>query len=175
MDIFKEIADVIQEGLNSIFERWDLVLWQLGATIILLIAIRVFLWKPITKFLDQRSDALSRELHEAKHERERVTQIRLETQTEYETIKSEIRELKETLLNESHAEKERIISEARAEAKRRISQVDHDIAQEVKMQNEKIKENIKKIAFQIAEKIVAHEIEEDEVDEAISELIDRKL
>ena len=76
MDIFKEISDAIQEGLNSIFERWDLVLWQIAATVILIIVVRIFLWKPITRYLEQRQEALSKELYEAAHERERVAQIR---------------------------------------------------------------------------------------------------
>ncbi len=175
MDIFKEIADAIQDGLNSIFERWDLVLMQLGATIILLVAIRFFLWKPVTKFLEARSDALSQELYDAKHEKDRVAQIRSETHKEYEAMKTEIRELKETLLNEAHAEKERIIAAARSEAKRRLNQIEHDIAQEVRLQSDKIKESIKKIAFQVAEKIVSHELAEDEVDEAIDEMINQNL
>ena len=98
MDIFKEISDAIQEGLNSIFERWDLVLWQIAATVILIIVVRIFLWKPITRYLEQRQEALSKELYEAAHERERVAQIRYELQTEYEDMRKEARQMKDTLM-----------------------------------------------------------------------------
>lgn len=175
MDIFKEISDAIQEGLNSIFERWDLVLWQIAATVILIIVVRIFLWKPITRYLEQRQEALSKELHEAAHERERVAQIRYELQTEYEVMRKEARQMKDTLMSEAQLEKERIISDARNEAKRRIQQVDRDVQQELRLQNEKIRENIKNIAFDVAEKIVSHQVTDDNIDEVIDEMLDEKL
>ncbi len=175
MDIFKQISEAIQDGLNSIFERWDLVLWQIAATIILIIIVRIFLWKPITNYLEARQAALSKELYDAAHERERVAQIRYELQTEYEDMRKETRQLKDTLMAEAQLEKERIISEARSEAKRRIQQVDREVQQELRLQNEKIKENIKRIAFDVAEKIVSHEVTDETIDQLVDELIDDKL
>ncbi|WP_162146935.1 ATP synthase F0 subunit B [Acholeplasma granularum] len=175
MNIFKEISDAIQEGLNSIFERWDLILWQIAATIILIIIVRIFLWKPITRYLEKRQEALSKELYEAAHERERVTQIRYELQTEYEEMRKEARQMKDSLIYEAQQEKDRIITEARNEAKRRIQQVDRDIQQELKIQSDKIKERIKEIAFDVAEKIVTHDVTEENIDETIEEMIDTKL
>lgn len=175
MDIFKEISEAIQEGLNSIFERWDLVLWQIAATIILILVVRFFLWKPITRYLEKRQEALSKELHEAAHERERVAQIRYELQTEYDQMRKEARQMKDTLMHEAQQEKERIIGEARAEARRRIQQVDRDVQQELKLQSDKIRENIKSIAFNVAEKIVSHEATDDTIDQIVEEMIDEKL
>lgn len=175
MDIFREISEAIQEGLNSIFERWDLVIWQIVATIVLIIVVRIFLWKPITNYLEKRQEALSKELHDAAHERERVTQIRYELQTEYEDMRKEARQLKETLMSEAQLEKERIISEARNEAKRRILQVDREVQQEIKLQSDKIRESIKQIAFDVAEKIITHEITDENINEIVEEMIDEKL
>jgi len=175
MDIFKEISDAIQEGLFSIFERWDLVIWQIVAIIIMIIVVRIFLWKPVTKFLEKRQEALDKELHEAAHERERVAQIRYELQTEYEDMRKEARQMKDTLMSEAQLEKERIISDARQEAKRRIQQVDRDVQQELKLQNEKIRENIKKIAFDVAEKIVSHEATDENIDDIVTVMLNEKL
>jgi len=170
-----QLADAITNGLMSIFENWQVVIMQLIATTILFIVIRIFLWKPITKFLTARQEALTKELEDARAEKERVAKIKADTLQEYEDMKSEARFIKESILREAQAEKERIITEARSEAKRRISQVEHDIAQEIRDNNQKIRETIKEIAFAAAEKIIQQEVNEEVHDDMINELIDERI
>lgn len=175
MEILDRIVEEIQKSLNSLFENWTLVLWQLLATIVLIIGVRFLLWKPITKYLEERQNALSRELHDAKAEKDRVAKIKEETLKEYESVKLEARGLKESIIKEAQVEKERIIKEARNEAKRRMSQVEHDVQQEIREANDKLKQTIKEIAFTAAEKIVQHEINEEVHEDMLNELIDDKL
>lgn len=169
------MGQAITEGLMSIFQNWEAVVIQLLATLVLFIVIRLFLWKPITRFLAKRQTALYKELEDAKAEKERVAQIKQDTLTEYENMKNEARFIKESILREAQAEKERVITEARGEAKRRLSQVEADIAQEIRDNHQKVRDTIKEVAFAAAEKIIQQEVNEDDHAQMVEQLIDEKL
>jgi|GEM_PF-492240 len=173
--IISTLAEAITTGLMSIFENWPVVIMQLIATAILFIFIRLFLWKPITRFLTARQEALTKELEDVRAEKETIAQVKADTLQEYEDMKNEARFIKDSILREAQTEKERIITEARSEAKRRISQVEHDVAQEIRDSNTKIRETIKEIAFAAAEKIIQQEVNEEQHLEMVNELIDEKL
>ena len=85
-------------------------------------------------------------------------------------LKKKRKSLKHFLQQEAYDEKDRIIGEARSEAKRRLDQVEFDIRQEIKKSNDKIKASIKSVAFMAAEKILQHEIDEDQHEKMIDEL-----
>lgn len=175
MGFFGEIVDQLMLELESIFTDWQMIVWQLLATLVLILVVRFFLWKPITKFLEQRQEALNKELYEAKNEKERLQQVKQDTLKEYETVKIEAQDIKKALQEEAQHEKERIIAEARLEAKRRLDQVELDIQQEIRESNDKIKHMIKDIAFNAAEKIIQHEIQEDTYEAMLDELIEESL
>jgi F-type H+-transporting ATPase subunit b len=154
---------------------WPIVLIQLLATLLLFLVIRFFLWKPVTKFLAARQEALTKELHDAKAEKERATQLKEEAVKEYDAVKQEAKNIRESMLKDTQLEKERVLSEAREEAKRRLNRVEVEIQQEIRESNEKIKTKIKEVAFLAAEKIVQREINEETHDELINDIIDENL
>lgn len=175
MGFFKEIVDQLMLELEAIFSDWQMIVWQLLATLVLIIVVRVFLWKPITNFIEKKQEALNKELYDAKNEKERLQQVKQETLKEYETVKIEAQDIKKALQEEAQQEKEQIIAEARLEAKRRLDQVELDIQQEIRESNEKIRNMIKDIAFDAAEKILQHEIDGDTYEAMLDEIIDESL
>lgn len=175
MDFFQEITDSIERGLYSLFDDPWLILMQFIATVILFVVIRIFLWKPITNYIDKRQTAINRELNEARSNNQRAQTLKADILKEYEAAKEETQKLKEILQKEAYDEKERIISEARSEAKRRLDQVEYDVRQEIKKANDRIKESVKSIAFAAAEKIVQHEIDEEAHEQMIDDLIEEKF
>ena len=174
-EIFEKIVVAVQEGLESIFKRPDLLIMQLCATIILFLILRFAFWKKITSFIEKRQAKMEEDLAIAKEEKEKAKQLRKDTVLEYESVKKESKDLKEQLNKEAHKEKDRILTEARQEAKRRLEQVELDIQHEIRENNEKMKKTIKEIAFTAAEKIVKHEIEKDAYDEIIEEAIEESI
>lgn len=173
--IFESVVEGVQKGLFEILENPHIMLMQLIATILLFLIIRVFFWKPITKFIEDNQKATNRELLEAHDKNKQASVLKAEVQKEYETARDESKSFKALLQQEAYDEKDRIIGEARAEAKRRLDQVEFDVRQEIKKSNEKIKSSIKTVAFAAAEKILQHEIDEDTHEKMIDELIDEQF
>lgn len=172
-EIFSEVTQAIQEGLNSVFDRPDIVLLNIIAFFVLVFFVRKFLWTKVTDFLEKRQLALTESLANADAERARAKELQEKSVTDYEAMKEETRQLKEKLTLEAYKQQEELITNAKKEAKRRLEQAEKDIEYEVAQANEDIKQAIKEVAFAAAEKIVKREIDEslhqDIIDEIIAE------
>ena len=172
-EIFQDATRAIQDGLNSVFERPDIVLLNIIAFFVLVFFVRKFLWGKVTLFLEKRQEALTESLAKADQERARAQELQEKSMSDYEKMKEETRQLKEKLSAEAYKMQDELITNAKKEAKRRLEQAEKDIEFEVAQANEVIKQAIKEVAFAAAEKIVKREIDEslhqDIIDEIIAE------
>lgn len=145
---------------------------QLVSTIILFLAVRFFLWKPITKILEQRRDAIDKELTEAQAAKENSIQIEQELLTEREKAKAEIKALISKAEHDANIQREAIINDAKAEAKRRLDNLENELIQEKANMEADIKKEIVDIAFEAAEKIVAKEIDREKYMDFINDFLE---
>lgn len=159
-EIFERVALLLDEGLNSIFERPDILILNILAFIVLLFFVRFFLWKKINAFLERRQEALSEAINKADEEREKAQALQDRARQDYADMKKETDALKERLMKEAYQEQDKLIEEAKLAAKQRIEQAERDIEYEVAQANEDIKASIKEVAFMAASKIVKREIDE---------------
>ena len=145
---------------------------QLVSTIILFLAVRFFLWKPITKILEERRDAIDKELEEASLAKENSIQIEQELLAEKEKAKAEIKALISKAEHDANVQREAIINDAKEEAKRRLDNLENELVQEKANMESEIKKEIVDIAFQAAEKIVAKEIDREKYMDFINDFLE---
>ena len=145
---------------------------QLVSTIILFLAVRFFLWKPITKILEDRRDAIDKELKEAQEAKENSIQIEQELLVEREKAKAEIKALISKAEHDASVQREAIINDAKAEAKRRLDNLENELIQEKANMEADIKKEIVDIAFEAAEKIVAKEIDREKYLDFINDFLE---
>ncbi len=145
---------------------------QLASTIILFLAVRFFLWKPITKILEDRRDAIDKELKEAQEAKENSIQIEQELLVEREKAKAEIKALISKAEHDANVQREAIINDAKAEAKRRLDNLENELIQEKANMEDDIKKEIVDIAFQAAEKIVAKEIDREKYMDFVNDFLE---
>ncbi len=134
---------------------------QIAATVILFIVVFVFFWKPITKILEKRRDAIDKELDDARVAKENAIQTQKELDQELNDARLKVKEMLETAEKEANMRKEEIINDAKAEAKMRMENLEHELELEKKNMEKDIKKEIVDIAFLAAEKIVAKEIDQE--------------
>jgi len=173
--IFDELVQGIEDGLNSAFDRPDIVLLNLIAFFVLVWIVKTFFWSKVTSFIDQRQQALHQAMEDAENERARAMEIQAKATKDYEQMKEETRELKEKLTQEAYQQQEALLEQAKAEAKRKLDQAEKDIQFEIEQANEQIKQSIKEIAFVAAEKIVKREIDESVHQDIIDEIIEENM
>lgn len=170
-EIFQEATEAVQEGLNSILNRPDIVLLNILAFIIMVLLIKKFLWNKVTDFLEARQKALMEAMDHAETERKRAKELQEKSVSDYEAMKEETRQLKEKLTQEAYKQQDELITSAKHEAKRRLEQAERDIEYEIAQANDQIKQSIKEIAFAAAEKIVKKEIDESVHQDIIEEIL----
>ncbi len=145
---------------------------QLISTIILFLAVKFFLWKPITNILEKRREAIDLELKEAEDAKNNSIQIEQELLQEKERAKAEVKALISQAEHDALVQKESIINDAKAEAKRRLDNLENELVQEKANMEADIKKEIVDIAFQAAEKIVAKEIDKDKYLDFINDFLE---
>jgi len=148
---------------------------QLVSTIILFLAVRFFLWKPITKILEERRDAIDKELKEAEEAKANSIQIEQDLLAEKERAKAEIKALISKAEHDANVQREAIINDAKEEAKRRLDNLEHELIQEKANMEADIKKEIVDIAFQAAEKIVAKEIDKEKYMDFINDFLEEAI
>ena len=159
-EIFEDVAKLLEDGLNSVFARPDILVLNILAFIVLLFFVRLFLWKKINAFLERRQEALTEALDNADDERKKAQHLQARAKEEYAQMQEETDALKERLVKEAYKEQEKLIEEAKLTAKQKLEQAERDIAYEIAQANEDIKASIKEVAFVAASRIVKREIDE---------------
>ncbi len=173
-EIFGRVAQLLEEGLYSVFDNPDILILNILAFIVLLFFVRFFLWKKINAFLEHRQEIVSKELDHAEQERINAQTLQDRAKQEYTAMKQETDTLRERLIKEAYKEQEKIIEEAKLTAEQRIEQAERDIEYEISQANEQIKTSIKEVAFKAASKIVKREVDESLHQDIFDELLDKQ-
>ena len=145
---------------------------QLASTIILFIVIRFLLWKPITKILEARRDAIDKELNDAKEAKEQAVKLEEELMLEKKKAQAEIRDLISNAEKEANLRREEIINQAKEEDKKRLANLEDELAIEKANMQQDIKKEIIDIAFAAAEKIVSKEVDKDKYLDVIDDILE---
>lgn len=144
---------------------------QLASTIILFICIRFFLWKPITKILETRREAIDKDLKDAKEAKETAIELQAKLEAELSEAKANVKALLDQAEKDGNIKREQIIQEAKEEARRRLDNLENELALEKSNMEKQIKQEIVDIAFQAAEKIVSKEIDRNKYIDVIDEVL----
>ena len=132
---------------------------QLCATILLFLAVRFFLWKPITKILETRRDAIDKDLKDAEEAKANAILIESNLKNELDDARAKVKKMLDDAEKQANIKRDEIINQAKEEARRRMDNLDAELEQEKKNMSEQIRKEIVDIAFAAAEKIVAKEID----------------
>lgn len=144
---------------------------QIVATILLFLAVRFLLWKPVTKILEARKEAIDKELSDAQSAKAIAIETQQNLEKEYEEAKSKIKEMLDNAERDANMKRDAIVNEAKAEAERRIKNLEIELEEEKKSMNNEIRKEIVDIAFQAAEKIVGREINQDKYLDVVDDIL----
>lgn len=177
-DVLQDIAEFVEGCLGPLSGNGNILSWlrdfsiQITATLILFIVVRIFLWKPLTDFLETRRNQMDKELNDAKAAKETALKLEEELNAKYAHAKDDIAKLLKEAEAEGNMRKEEIVSEAKKEAARRLELAKEEIEREISQQENDIKNQIATIAFMAAEKIVGNEIDRESYLETVTKIIE---
>lgn len=144
---------------------------QIVSTILLFLAVRFFLWKPITNILETRREAIDKELDDAKNAKEKATEAEALANKEYSEAKDKIKKMLDDAERDANVKRDTIIQQAKNDAERRLNNLEAELVEEKKSMEKEIRQEIVEIAFQAAEKIVGREINQDKYLDVVDDIL----
>ena len=144
-----------------------LVFWMLVTFSILLVILKKFAWKPILESIKNREESINDALNQAENARGEMARL----QGENEQLLADARQERDAMLKEAKEMKEKIVGEAKSladeEAKKMIARAQDEITKQKSAAMEELKKEIAFFSVQIAEKLVADKLENNEAQQAL--------
>ncbi len=141
--------------------------------IILFMILRMLVYKPVKKFMDKRSDRIAQELEEAKTKHE---QAELEKKNMAQTL-SKMEQSTTAAIKEKQAqaltEADTIVQNAKKEAVDILRAAREQANQEHKNALVNLKDEVAQLSVDIAEKILARELQQKDNEELINEFFEQ--
>lgn len=164
----QEIGDTIKENL---FTNIWATLAQIVATVVLLILIIVFAYKPAKKFLNKRRELLDNEVSETKRKNDEADTRISEANDEIKKSKIKAQEIIETAEGDAIKVKNDIISGAEEESKRIIENAQEVIKQQQEQALSDIKDVVVTVALDASSKILEREVTEQDNQKIIDNFV----
>ncbi len=171
----EQFGETITELIDDIFGIGiEAVIVQFLAIIILLIVVRVFLWKNVDNFIQARKSYLENEVNETLKANETAQKLLEERESQLDSAKTEAKQIINSAKEQAKVEGSTIVSNANKQAAKRLENAEEEVKLELEKAKEDIKTAIVDVAFVTAEKIIEREIDKskhnDIVEKAIKEI-----
>lgn len=151
-----------QHGEPGIINLNVTILIQAINFLILIFLLSKFLFKPLTKFLADRSAGIAKSLAEAKAAHEAAAKVQEEYQARMRETQREIAAIREQGQREAAAERERLVQASRAEAERLVAQAKAEIEAEAKRAKASLREEAAGLALAAAERLLGRSVTGDD-------------
>jgi F-type H+-transporting ATPase subunit b len=138
------------------------VLIQAINFLILIFLLSKFLFKPLSKFLADRSAGIEKSLAEAKAAHEAAAKAQAEYQAQVRETQREIAAIREQGQREVEAERQHLIAASRAEAERLVAQAKAEIEAETKRAKSSLRDEAAGIAVAAAERLLGRTVTGDD-------------
>jgi F-type H+-transporting ATPase subunit b len=144
---------------------------QILATVILFLILRHFLFKPVSKFLNERREKIAGDLDEAKKQKEEAYSLKEQYHLKIEEAKKEAQSIIEAGKKRAEELSDEIITEAKREADRIIERAQREIEREREKAMEELKTEVVTIAMMAASKVVDKSLDENAHRDMINKFI----
>lgn len=132
--------------------------------------IKAYLWEPLTKAMDDRSNKIADGLAAAEKGQQKIEQAEIQFTTRIDQAKTKA----SSIISDAEQQSKNIVDEARTIAKDEAAKIakssSQQLEQEINSAREKLKADVAEMAIMCAEKIIAKEINKKSHDEIIDEV-----
>lgn len=140
-------------------------------TIILFLALRKILFKPVREFMDARQKSIEDSISEAEQLNLEAKQLKEEYRTKLDNIKEEGREIVKAARVRADEQSKEIIKEAQDKSSRMIERAEEEIDREqIKAMNE-LKDKVTALSLLTAERILETKLDKKEHDKMVQKFV----
>lgn len=150
---------------------WTL-LAQWGATFILYLVFKKYLYKPVVNLLDKRSMKMQEDLAEAKAARELAQAQHQKAQETYQQAVETGQQMVDESRREAETLKSDIVKEAKAQANHQIEMAQSQIEGQRKQMLQSVQDEVVEVAMMATHKLLEKEVDEKSQREAINQMLE---
>lgn len=151
---------------------WNII-WTIVNILILFILLRIFLFKPINKIMDDRTKAIQDDIESARKAKEDADAIKTEYTQTLANTRSEAQQILARAREEASNAKKEMIEESEDEARQIIDNANKTIENERKRVMQQAQSHIADLAIAAASKIIGENVDDEKnrrlVDDFLSE------
>ena len=159
----------MQQGLVE--PGWTLV-FQIVNTIIIFLLLRHFLFKPVTEFMEKRTQGIEDKIAEAEAYKQEAMALKSQYDEKLEGIKDERNEMLKEAIRRGEERGDALIQEAREEILKMEARSRLDLEREKAKAIHEFKNQISELAVLAAARIIKHELDPKQHEQMIQEFIE---
>ena len=133
--------------------------------------IKAYLWEPLTKAMEDRTNKIAEGLAAAEQGQQKIEQAKIEFSTRIDEAKTKA----STIIGDAEQESKLIVEEARNTAKDEAAKIAKSSAQQIEQEintaREKLKADIAELSIACAERVLENEVDKSKHDKIINEII----
>lgn len=167
---FETFTDKFESFIGTNF--WTMIFAWINLLILYLL-FKKFLFGPVKKMIDDRQKEVDDIYKDAEDSKAAAEVMKAEYEAKLESAETESEEIVKKAVRKAQLKEEEILKEADAKAARTLARAEEQIEMEKKQATEDIKGQVSDIAIEIAEAIIARDVDEAEHAQLIDEFIDK--
>lgn len=149
---------------------WN-ILWTFINLIILFLILKKFLFKPITKIMNERQRQIEASFADAQKQQREANEMHVRYETEIASTKIKAEDIIKDAKEKAKSEYNRIITEAGKEADKLTETARKNLEIQKKKEFEEIQNSLIDVAFSVAMKASAESIDENKSKKLLEELV----
>lgn len=151
---------------------WN-VIWAIVNILILIVLLRIFLFKPINKLMDERTKSIENDIASAKQSKADAEELEQQNREALAAAKAEAQQILLKAREEAEAAKQETIQNSQSEARNIIDTANKTIENERRRAMQDAQSHIADLAIAAASKIIGENLDDDKnrklVDEFLAE------
>ncbi|MCM1132408.1 MAG: F0F1 ATP synthase subunit B [Ruminococcus flavefaciens] len=152
------------------FDFWS-IFWAVLNILILFILLRIFLFKPINKMLDDRTQSIQKDFDDAEKAKKEAEELRQQYEDSISSAKEEAGQIIRKAHEDAESERAVIISNSHKEADEIISSASEKIENERKRVLQQAHTQIADLAIEAASKVVSANLDDEKNRKLVDEFL----
>jgi F-type H+-transporting ATPase subunit b len=141
--------------------------------LVVLLVLRIFVYKPLTVHMKKRSDSIREALEQAEKARAELAEIKAQGEEERKRAQREAEDIIASAIREAEKARREIIQQAREESKRIIAATQEEVKHEKEKALLELKEQVVSLAILAASKVAEQVVDERTSKKLISDFLDK--
>lgn len=135
------------------------LVWEIINFLILLVAMKRFLYKPILRIIDQRREMIQKDLSEASDSKKKAAELKQGYEAKIQAARNEAHEIIAQAEKRGNERREEIIAEAQAEATRIKERAMEEIDLAKRQALSQVRDEVSTISLMIAQKFLEESVD----------------